>query len=602
MAPQSELPPLTPDHWQRLETIFHAATAMPREDRPAFLRGRCGDDQALFDELARMLDSFESERQILPAAAKSSRSGALLGDYRIETELGHGGMGTVYLAHRADGHFEQRVALKILGAHLRSQFFTERFRTERQILAQLNHPNITRLLDGGISAEGDPFLVMEYVDGAPIHRYCDLRMLGIGERIGLFLQVCSAVEYAHRNLIVHRDLKPGNIFVTGDGVPKLFDFGTAKLLLLDERDSTTTRFRMMTPRYASPEQLRGEPVTTLADVYSLGILLYELLTGAWPFGDPDSPMAGLERVVRNLEPARPSSVISEEAARLRGESRAKLARLLDGDLRRVLNKAIEIEPRRRYTSVEHFSEDLRRSLDGQPVLARPQTFFYRASRFAARNRWRLAAGLTIGAGLGLLAFSDLQQRARSEQRMTQVRDLSQSYLTDILSEVGKLPGSMKARLLIVDRARRNLDRLLPDAPRDAELRRALARSLSEARRYSGPAVHGESRRYGWRAGELSQGGNACGEGRSEGLGTAFDAGAGAAHDRADRCPRGPLCGGSGAAAIGARTGAFTRPECPGGLPGGRQSGGGASGGGELDARLRDDQTERLFDRDAARKL
>jgi serine/threonine protein kinase len=469
--------PLTSERWRRIESIFHAAIGTPAKDRPDFIRKSCDGDEGLFTELQRMLAAFDGEQQSPTAnadAPETTRTGDSLGEYRIDRELGHGGMGTVYLAHRADGQFEQQVAMKVVSPHLRSQFFTERFRTERQILAQLNHPNITRLLDGGIGADGDPYLVMEYVDGFPINRYCDSARLAIPDRIRLFLQVCSAVEYAHRNLIVHRDLKPGNIFVTGEGVPKLLDFGTAKLLMLAGEDATATRFGMMTPRYASPEQLRGEAVTTVTDVYSLGVMLYELLTGAWPFGDPDSLVAGIERAVREVEPARPGSVVTEETAGLRSESKAKLARLLDGDLRSVINMAIEAEPLQRYSSVEQFSEDLRRWLRGQPVLARPQTWLYRGARFAGRNRWRLTAGVLVSAGLGFLAFSALEQHGLNERHMMQVRDLSQSYLTDILNEVGKLPGSVNARLLIVDRARRSLDQLLPDAPRDPDLRRELA--------------------------------------------------------------------------------------------------------------------------------
>jgi serine/threonine protein kinase/tetratricopeptide (TPR) repeat protein len=472
-----EVTPLTPERWQRIEAIFHTAIEKQGDARTELVRKSCNGDESLFAELQEILTAFDAERGFVATNApepESARTGDLLGEYCIDREIGHGGMGTVYQAHRADGQFEQQVALKVVSPHLRSQFFTERFRTERQILAQLNHPNITRLLDGGISADGDPYLVMEYLDGRPINRYCDSAQLGISDRIGLFLQVCSAVEYAHRNLIVHRDLKPGNIFVTGDGVPKLLDFGTAKLLMITGEDVTATRFGMMTPRYASPEQMRGEPVTTASDVYSLGVLLYELLTGVWPFGDPDSLIAGLERAVREIEPARPGSVVTEETARLRSESRSKLARMLDGDLRSVINKSIDADLRRRYTSVEHFSEDLRRWIEGQPVLARRQTWLYRGARFVRRNRWRVTAGVLVGAGLGFLAFSALEQYGLNQQHMMQVRDLSQSYLTDILNEVSKLPGSVNARLIIVDRARRSLDQLLPDAPRDPALRRELA--------------------------------------------------------------------------------------------------------------------------------
>jgi len=476
MNPDPAATSLTPERWQRLETLFHAALATPERERAAFLQQSCAGDPALLAELQNLVFAFDDEKRFrLPAreAAPRGRVGETVGGYILDSELGQGGMGAVYLAHRADGEYQQHVALKAVSAHLRTSFFTDRFRAERQILANLNHPNITRLLDGGVSATGDPYLVMEYVEGQPINRYCDERLLPVPDRIRLFLQACSAVAYAHRKLVVHRDLKPGNLLVTQEGVPKLLDFGTAKLLLTGS-DSTTTRFGAMTPRYASPEQLRGEPVSTAMDVYSLGVMLYELVVGAWPFGDPHSPIAGLERAVREIDPAPPRSAITAEAARLRSTSQAKLARILDGDFRSVVSKALEGDPRRRYASVDQLAEDLRRSLEGQPVLAREQTLVYRGARFAQRHRWRLALGALVGAGLGISALTAIEQYGREQRRMVQVRDLSQSYLTDILSEVDRLPGSMKARLMIVDRARRNLDQLLPEAPKDAELRRALA--------------------------------------------------------------------------------------------------------------------------------
>src|ERR1039457_93146 len=270
MKPDSGVAPPTAERWHRIESIFHAAIQTRIEDRVEYVRKACNGDELLFVELQRMLTAHDAESESTKSGAaehECTRAGDSLGEYRIDREIGHGGMGTVYLAHRADGHFEQKVALKVVSAHLRSQFFAERFRTERQILAQLNHPNITRLLDGGVSADGEPYLVMEYVDGRPINLYCDSALLQIHDRVRIFLQVCAAVEYAHRNLIVHRDLKPGNIFVTCDGLPKLLDFGTAKLLMFANEDVTATRFGMMTSRYARPEQLRGETVTTVTDVY-----------------------------------------------------------------------------------------------------------------------------------------------------------------------------------------------------------------------------------------------------------------------------------------------------------------------------------------------
>jgi serine/threonine protein kinase len=468
---------LTPERWRRIEAIFHAALQMPESRRADFLAGSCAGDDALLAELQRLLFAFEDEKRFRPPVAviePKGRLGETIGGYKLDAELGQGGMGTVYLAHRVDGEFDQQVALKVVSSHLRTQFFTERFRTERQILAGLNHAHITRLLDGGVSASGDPYLAMEHVDGAPIDRYCDEKLLTIPDRIRLFLQACSAVEYAHRNLVVHRDLKPGNVLVTKDGNAKLLDFGTAKLLQAAPAGSTTTRFHAMTLRYASPEQLRGEPVSTSMDVYSLGVMLYELAAGAWPFGDPDSPIAGLERAVRDVDPKPPGSVITDEAAKLRSTPKAKLAGVLEGDLRDVIAKAIDADSRRRYGSVEQLSADLRRYLGGRPVLAREHTWLYRGARFAQRHRRLLAAAAVLSVVLGFAILTAVQEYGREQRRMVQVRNLSQSYLTDILNEVGKLPGSMKARMLIVDRASKNLDQLLPEAPNDPELRRALA--------------------------------------------------------------------------------------------------------------------------------
>jgi serine/threonine protein kinase len=473
---------LTPERWRRVEFIFHAALETPESGRAEFLLRSSNGDTALLAELRDLLFAFEDEKRFQPPVdviEAPGRLGEAVGGYILEAELGQGGMGTVYLARRADGEFEQQVALKVVSSHLRTRFFTERFRAERQILADLNHPNITRLLDGGVDITGDPYLVMEYVDGQALTRYCDERLLAIPERIRLFLEVCSAVEHAHRKLVVHRDLKPGNVLVTKEGVPKLLDFGTAKLLLSDLPETASTAFGALTPRYASPEQLRGEPVSTSMDVYALGVMLYELAVGAWPFGDPKSQIAGLERAVRDVDPAPPRSLITDESAKFRSTSKARLVRLLDGDLRNVIVKAIESDPRRRYTSVEQLSGDLRRYLAGQPVLAHEPTWIYRGARFVQRHRWRVAVGAVLCVALGLSALVTFEQYGRGQRRMVQVRDLSQSYLTDILREVQKLPGSMKACLLIVDRARKNLDQLAPEAPHDLELRRALATAYLE---------------------------------------------------------------------------------------------------------------------------
>jgi len=423
---------LTAERWRKMESIFHAALEVEESRRPDFILGACDGNRELAAEIEQLLLAFQQAPQFHVAATPPARpQRGVFGEYSIEREIGQGGMGTVYLAHRADGQFEQQVALKVVSAHLRSQLFEERFRTERQILAQLNHPNITRLLDGGVSADGDPYLVMEYVDGLPIHQYCDSRKLTVADRIRLLLPVCAAVEYAHRNLIVHRDLKPGNIFVTAEGVPKLLDFGTAKLLLTGTADSTTTRFAMMTPRYASPEQLRGESITTVSDVYSLGVLLYELVTGAWPFGDPNSPLIGLERASKDMEPARPSAVITEEAAEARSTSKAKLARAVDGELRSIIGKAIQWSPQRRYQSVEQLGADLDRYLEGRAVLARPQTPLYRIDRFVRRNWLPVTLAVVFILGLTAATAVAIRQAKLAREEATRAQAVTH-FLQDVI--------------------------------------------------------------------------------------------------------------------------------------------------------------------------
>ena len=305
-------------------------------------------------------------------------------------------MGAVYLAHRADGEFEQKVAVKLIGGPLAIEAFRERFRRERQILAGLNHPNITRLLDGGTTPEGAPYLAMEYVEGRPIDQDCDARRLPVNARVRLFLEVCEAVDYAHRNLVVHCDLKPSNIMVTREGAPKLLDFGTARLQQSGEMAGAT--IPLMTPRYASPEQIRSGPAHVSTDVYSLGIVLYELLTGAWPFGDP-SGEGVLTRLTREVTPGDPAEAVTAAAAELRSASQAALRRQLAGDLASILTMALEHDPARRYGSVRAFAEDLRKYLAGEPVLARRLTFLYRAEKFVRRNVWYVTAGVLAVAAM-----------------------------------------------------------------------------------------------------------------------------------------------------------------------------------------------------------
>jgi serine/threonine protein kinase/tetratricopeptide (TPR) repeat protein len=428
--------------------------------------------------------------------------GQRVGAYELLAELGRGGMGSVWLARRADDQYQKNVAVKLIKGAFDSHLILERFRAERQILAGLDHPNIARLLDGGTTADGRPYFVMEHVDGAPIASYCDGRMLSTTERLELFRGVCAAVHYAHQRLIIHRDIKPANILVTRDGVPKLLDFGIAKLTTVDASDpmaATALAERPMTPAYASPEQIRGEAMTTSSDTYSLGVLLYELLTGHWPYEIEVRNLLEIQRAVCEQEPLRPSTVVTRpvksfapdgtssgttDAAAVSGRREGqpeKLRRRLSGDLDNIVLKAMSKEPERRYASVEQLSEDIRRHLEGLPVLARKPTLRYRATKFASRNKVLVAAGaltaaaLVCGvAGVAWQARVARFERGRAERRFNDVRALANSFMFDIHDAIRDLPGATPARALLVKRALEYLDSLAEEASGDATLQRELA--------------------------------------------------------------------------------------------------------------------------------
>jgi len=410
---------------QRLEHLFDEATELPPERRSAFLDEACGDDRRLRDELESMLEAHdEAEGFLEDAVGTAARSlleqeqagaaiGRKLGAYRLERELGHGGMGKVYLASRADAEYDKRVAIKLIRWGMDDPELRRRFLGERQILARLEHPYIARLLDGGTTDDGVPYVVLDYVEGEPIDRYCERRRLTVEERLRLFRKVCEAVQYAHASLVVHRDIKPGNILVAEDGSPRLLDFGIAKMLEPEPGASTTrTGARVMTPEYASPEQVRGGTITTASDVYSLGVLLYELLCGQKPQPVPaDTPPAEVERRICEEEP-RPPSVVAPE----------KLRRRLSGDLDNIVLMALRKEPERRYASVQQLSEDVRRHLEGLPVVARPATLAYRAGKFVQRHRVGLTATAVAAAVIvGLSAFY-LVRLGRLNERLAAERD------------------------------------------------------------------------------------------------------------------------------------------------------------------------------------
>ena len=421
------------DHsrWNRLETLFLAALELGPAERTKFLDHSCKDDAALLKELESMLSADEKgealdiESRLLSddaTLAKSDLSGTRIGPYRLEKLIGEGGMGEVYLARRDDDHFDKKVALKRVRPGFRNRHLLARFRVERQILAQLTHPNITQLLDGGLDNEGWPYLVMQYVEGMPITSYCDQNKLTIQERIALFRTVCSAVQHAHGNLVVHRDLKPANILVTNEGQVKLLDFGIAKLLNPDWSYSvarTQSQMRLMTPEYAAPEQVRGESITTATDIYALGVLLYELLSGHKPYRFDSRLQAEIERAICEDIPIRPSTAINgvehlhqdkpAAISKARRTAISRLKRILQGDLDNIVLMAMRKEPQRRYASVEQLSQDLQHYLDGRPVVAQKDTLNYRLRKFTHRNRTAVVTSVAIFLLLMSFTVSTMKQ-------------------------------------------------------------------------------------------------------------------------------------------------------------------------------------------------
>ncbi len=473
---------MTPEAWARVKTILGEAMDLPPEKRAEYLDTACAGDRTLQTEVESLLAAggedwgfFDSPPEVrLPEpepAGPPSRAGERVGAYGLLSELGQGGMGMVYLARRADDQYQKKVAVKLIRPGMASDFALERFRSERQISASLEHPNIARLLDGGTTSNGEPYFVLEYVEGEPLIEYCDRRRLPIDARLRLFGEVCAAVQYAHQNLVVHRDIKPGNVLVTADGVPKLLDFGIAKLLNPDGAPvlaaETGTLFRMLTPDYASPEQIRGERVTTASDIYALGVVLYELLAGRKPYHVTGNEPGELVRVVCDRDPEKPSV--------------AAKSRELQGDLDAIVLKAMRKEPERRYSSVGELAADLRRYRTGVPVLARRGTFSYRAGKFARRHRVILAAAAVVAIALAGGVVATLREarraraaEARAQRRFDDVRRLASSFLFEFHDAIQDLPGSTPARALIVKRALEYLDDLARESAGDRELRRELA--------------------------------------------------------------------------------------------------------------------------------
>ena len=431
------------EFWDEVRDLFQAtAERRPEERRELLARA----DRAVRLEVESLLAAHDEKTDFLERSVwelideqPERLAGTLIGPYRVERPLGHGGMGTVLLATRDTDEFSQRVAIKLVRG---GEALVQRFRNERQILASLEHPNVARLFDGGTTADGVPYFVMEYVDGVPIDDFA--RDLPVAGKLRLFLQLCDAVQYAHRSLVIHRDLKPANVMVTPEGVVKLLDFGIATL----QRETTHlqgTSTRVMTPQYASPEQILGHAVTTASDVYSLGVLLYELLTGRGPFD---------ANRTAETEPAHP--------------------RALAGDLETIVRKAMEAQPARRYSSAEALAEDVRRYLSGHPIAARPPTFTYRATKFVRRNKLAVTAGVIVAVVTAVAFAATLHQKRIAERRFDEVRSLARAVVFELHDAIAPLPGSTPARELLVRRALGYLDRLGAEAESNDALRLELA--------------------------------------------------------------------------------------------------------------------------------
>ncbi len=486
---------MNPEHWERVKQLVGEAMTLEGRERESFVDRLCQGDKQLQGEVRSLLSFHDQARTDFlsgpavdfadgtgdaPAGCERKR----IGPYQITEEIGRGGMGEVFRAVRVDGQYDKEVAIKLVQGG--SSDLLDRFRNERQILASLGHSNIARLHDGGSTDDGVPYLVMELIEGVRIDDYCEQHALSIDERLRLFLQVCDAVQFAHQHLIIHRDLKPGNILVTEEGVPKLLDFGIAKILEVEpggsQGESTQTLFRLLTPQYASPEQVKGEPITTASDVYSLGVVLYELLTGGSPYLKSNSAPHEAARAACEYEPLKPSTVVRSGRILPHANSGGnenvvapnKLAKQLKGDLDNIVLKALRKEPQRRYVSVEQFATDIRRSLANLPIVARKDTARYRASKFISRHKPGVAAAIVVALILVAGLVITMREARIAERRFNDVRSLANSLIFDVHDSIKELPGATPARKIIIDRALEYLKVLAQESAGDVGLQRELA--------------------------------------------------------------------------------------------------------------------------------
>ena len=472
---------MTPERWLQVKSIFDRVVDCDPPLRDEVLKKECGDDQELLKEVQKMIASDRPQTDSVLVSPVGGGFGAApardpmidreIGPYRVLREIGRGGMGCVYLAQRADDKFRRRVALKTVNPSLVDKHSLRRFENERQTMAMLDHPNIIKLLDGGTTEDGLPWLAMDYVEGEAIDSFCESHKLGVPERLALFRTICGAVHYAHQNLVIHRDLKPSNILITPDGLPKLLDFGIAKLLRpefsLHTVGQTRTELQPMTLQFASPEQIRGLPITTASDIYSLGVLLYYLITGRHPF--TGTSVLDLEHAICETEPQRPSTVVQTTQP----DSAVRRHLRISSDLDMIILMAIRKEPQRRYASAEHFSEDVRRFLEGRPVLARKDTWAYRVSKLVARHRAVTAvagAAAVVVVAAGLIAYREYRQ---SERRSGELRLFTEAVLN---MDKGLQSGLTAARATMLRRAVESLDHLAKESSGDPELERDLVRA------------------------------------------------------------------------------------------------------------------------------
>ncbi len=462
---------MTAERWSEVKAVLAGALDADPADRASLLDRLCGSDAGLRHSVESLLAREAEAHEFLNSAlapglslrTEPAPAPETIGPYRVLREIGRGGMGVVYLGEREDGEYSKRVAIKLITSGLRDAGLERRFRRERQILAQLEHPGIARLLDGGATAAGQPYFIMEYVDGLPLLAYCDAGQLDVSARLALFVEVCDAVSYAHQHLIVHRDLKPGNILVTPEGAPKLLDFGLARVLESGSASEEVTSAGIaMTPAYASPEQIRGEPDTVAGDVYSLGVILYEMLAGQRPY-----------RTAHTL-PELARAIADEDPVPLTRAVDPRLRRRVAGDLETIAAKALEKAPRRRYATAADFAGDVRRHLDGLPIQARPATLRYRASKLLRRHR--VAIPSAVFALLLIVAFAAAAywEARRAERRFQQVRNLAHSVMFELHDSIQRLPGSTAARELLVRRALEYLENLSREAGRNTDLAREVA--------------------------------------------------------------------------------------------------------------------------------